>query len=915
MNDPKFLTKLSNQKKIIDYDSLVSEGISLIQRFSGNKWTDYNYHDPGITFLEQLCYALTDLGYRSGFDLEDILFFKKDNFDIENENLLIPLNKILTSSPLTINDYRKLIIEKVDNIKNVWIEIIKDNSMGLNGLMSVSIQCNEDISEIETLNTKNKVYDLLMNYRTISTDFEKIKVLKKEKIEISAVIKLDPFALGEAVLAEIYYKIDKLLNPEIIFNDFEKMKELGYSDDHIYSGPESKYGYIDEKTLIHKTNSIYSIELIELIDEIKGVEEIVEIKFFKNGIQIFDDLISFNENSYPFLRKTILDYNEVNEKIVFFRNDSPYGLDSVILSQLYDSMILDSKPVYKKNLAENYFSKINPKFEKEEVEKYYSIQNELPSIYGLKVNEIPKDANKKRKAQVKQLKSYLYFFEQIMSNYLSQLANIRNFFSINDENHSFYQIPYDIPDLDIVIDKKNLKKLIDLHSNVNSNTHQNVNKKDKILNHLLSRFNEEFDTTILSKVSILYDESFSKEKLLKAKIKYSNNVVELGKEVNKGFNYSTPVLKNNNSSGFEKRIKLLLDIKNINSKSLTFDVNKNSNNSNDKMIWSEIKLASEDGIVLDVYSLNEKKYSSKESFFYSENLQDFNSLFVYGMKKKSYKIIKTLKKTKYKFDVLYNSPLLNKPVRIFSSQKKDNCLDIINKSIEKIKSLNNLSEGFHIIEHILLRPSSIVNYKNFVYNDKEELILESFEDSDFDSQKDIRSDLYLNSNSKENFVIQKNRNSSKYSVTLLNSLKQPVLVSTKEFKTINDANEFVDLLFNFFKIKKQRSLPVENFSKIKIDFNRFNEFPSNFTYSNKISIVCPNWPARFQNMEFISLFKSYVKKFLPLHISFQFFMLDLKSMSNFEKIYFNWLNLKSTKSDDLDNYSIQLIQLLNNYNE
>ena len=51
MNDPKFLTKLSDQKKIIDYDSLLSEGISLIQRFSGNKWTDYNFHDPGITFL------------------------------------------------------------------------------------------------------------------------------------------------------------------------------------------------------------------------------------------------------------------------------------------------------------------------------------------------------------------------------------------------------------------------------------------------------------------------------------------------------------------------------------------------------------------------------------------------------------------------------------------------------------------------------------------------------------------------------------------------------------------------------------------------------------------------------------------------------------------------------------------------
>ena len=106
---------------------MLKEGISLIQKFSGNKWTDFNYHDPGITLLEQICYALTDLGYRSSFNLEDILLINKDNFDLENENLLIPLNKILSSQPLTLIDYRKFILQRIDNVKNVWIEKIKDN--------------------------------------------------------------------------------------------------------------------------------------------------------------------------------------------------------------------------------------------------------------------------------------------------------------------------------------------------------------------------------------------------------------------------------------------------------------------------------------------------------------------------------------------------------------------------------------------------------------------------------------------------------------------------------------------------------------------------------------------------------------------------------------------------------------------
>ena len=38
-----------------------------------------------------------------------------------------------------------------------------------------------------------------------------------------------------------------------------------------------------------------------------------------NYLQIFDDLITFSENSYPSLKKTILNYNEEQEKIVFQR--------------------------------------------------------------------------------------------------------------------------------------------------------------------------------------------------------------------------------------------------------------------------------------------------------------------------------------------------------------------------------------------------------------------------------------------------------------------------------------------------------------------------------------------------------------------------------------------------------------------
>jgi hypothetical protein len=49
------------------------KGLEYIQLLGSKFWTDYNIHDPGISILEALCYALTDLGYRTSLDIKDLL--------------------------------------------------------------------------------------------------------------------------------------------------------------------------------------------------------------------------------------------------------------------------------------------------------------------------------------------------------------------------------------------------------------------------------------------------------------------------------------------------------------------------------------------------------------------------------------------------------------------------------------------------------------------------------------------------------------------------------------------------------------------------------------------------------------------------------------------------------------------------
>ena len=44
----------------IDFVRLRELGIQRLEQLATGQWTDFNTHDPGITILEALCYAITD---------------------------------------------------------------------------------------------------------------------------------------------------------------------------------------------------------------------------------------------------------------------------------------------------------------------------------------------------------------------------------------------------------------------------------------------------------------------------------------------------------------------------------------------------------------------------------------------------------------------------------------------------------------------------------------------------------------------------------------------------------------------------------------------------------------------------------------------------------------------------------------
>lgn len=120
---PESIPKQPALKAAEDYYRLRREGIGFIEKMASSLWTDYNTHDPGITILEALCYAITDLGYRANWDIKDLLTSESPAIDPNHpfpKQAFFTASEILTVNPVTPDDFRRLLID-LSGVRNAWV--------------------------------------------------------------------------------------------------------------------------------------------------------------------------------------------------------------------------------------------------------------------------------------------------------------------------------------------------------------------------------------------------------------------------------------------------------------------------------------------------------------------------------------------------------------------------------------------------------------------------------------------------------------------------------------------------------------------------------------------------------------------------------------------------------------------------
>lgn len=189
------------------YTKLQRQTLAEVQRMSGKVWTDYNAHDPGMTLADTANYALTELDYKLGFGTTDCLSEVEKPFDAARFGLYPP-GDVYTSSPVTEDDYRRMLIANVPDADNVTVHCNPDN-----GSYTVCVLLSP-FAETSGEDVTRSVKEIFHSRRNLCEWLSAVEIMQPDILDFEADVELEPGADATAVLARLYWRILRYLSDE-----------------------------------------------------------------------------------------------------------------------------------------------------------------------------------------------------------------------------------------------------------------------------------------------------------------------------------------------------------------------------------------------------------------------------------------------------------------------------------------------------------------------------------------------------------------------------------------------------------------------------------------------------------------------------------------------------------------------------
>ncbi|EJG02605.1 hypothetical protein [Flavobacterium sp. F52] len=750
------IPKKSASEDDLDFFYLRKKGIEYIESFGSKFWTDFNEHDPGITMLEMLCYAVSDLGMRLNLPIENILASDDINKDIPKQ--FFKASEVLSSSPVTQNDYRKLFID-IDGVRNCWLakhektvyvdckknQLSYDvndynnlattpnlrKSFELNGLYDLYVDFESSKpSEIEIV--KEKIRKQYHANRNLCEDLVDIKKVVDYPIKICADIEVNTEADEELVHANVLHALESYLSTTVNFYSLKQMIDKGYSTLEIFDGPSLENGFIDTKELL-KADLRNEVRLSDIMRIIMSVPDVILIKDISLGNCGGDDL----ENKWliclaPYQKPVIC------AKSVFNYNK---GLLPLNINQAQVKIYLDAIKAEKDkattNASQNKELEI-PNGEYLNTDFYTTIQNDFPETYGIGEVGLPTRASIERKSKAKQLKGYLLFFDQILGSYFKQLGQVSELLSVsgNLTRTLFTQVVKDIEGANDIVDGYDNYTDDSITELLFDQQDNNIERRNNILDHLLSRFAENFSEYVFVNKTIYGNTT--DQVVLRDKENFLKDYKVVSKDRGNAFDYYKQPIANlwntNNVSGAEKRISRLIGIKDYNRRNLSnsFVQMYNFIDSDNQLVYRWRIVDTNNEIVLsstaeyfDTSAANKELYFAVLQIIQTREYkikEAFKNGTVKDLSIIDNILIQKSDAGKYSYDII-NPAIKDKknPNRIIARRFEyyTNLPDLEKSILDLIQFMKEdfTEEGMFLVEHMMLRPDvhqTIVNPDTFM---------------------------------------------------------------------------------------------------------------------------------------------------------------------------------------------------------
>ncbi len=418
----------------LDFEALRECALARVQELSSDLWTDYNVHDPGVTILEQFCYALTEIVHRIDFDVADLLTGRDARIAYE-ELALAPPEKVFPCRPTTPSDYRRALLDDLPELDNVWIEPLSppcEAAAHVEGLYVARVRrAAETGASDEAL--RERVFARFAPLRNLCEDLEAVDVIRETPCDLHASIVLENADDPAGVLARVFETCTRIVAGTVRLRPFEEMRREGQTLERLFRGPLGEYGFCDEEDLARGEKTLSTSELYARIREIEGVGSVRSLSLRRS------------ENAEPIpldgsagaLRLRVPE-EEGELRVELLHAGRRVAVDLRELAARFHELTLLRMGTGRVRQSASKLYHLPSGGPQRPFGEWVSIQTQLPVAYGVGVEGVPSSAPPERRARARQLRGYLLLFDQLMANCVANLPALRELFSPSLEKRRSY---------------------------------------------------------------------------------------------------------------------------------------------------------------------------------------------------------------------------------------------------------------------------------------------------------------------------------------------------------------------------------------------------------------------------------------------------------------------------------------------